>query len=38
LTLVEHLEEFRKRFPAFQLEDELFVQVGRNVMTGILGA
>ena len=34
----DHLEEFRKRFPAFQLEDELFVQAGRSVMTGMLGA
>ncbi|KAM3292230.1 hypothetical protein ACQJBY_036236 [Aegilops geniculata] len=35
LTLVDHLEEFSKRFPALQLE--LFVQAGRSVMTGILG-
>ena len=37
LTLVDHLEEFSKRFPTLQLEDELFVQAGRSVMTGILG-
>ena len=35
--LVDHLEEFSKRFPALQLEDELFVQAGRSVMTDILG-
>jgi hypothetical protein len=35
LAPVDHLEEFRKRFPVFQLEDELFVQAGRDVMTGI---
>lgn len=38
LTLVDHLEEFSQRFPTLQLEDELFVQAGRSVMTGILGA
>ena len=38
LTLVDHLEEFSKRFPTLKLEDKLFVQVGRSVMTGILGA
>nr|XP_020163293.2 uncharacterized protein LOC109748681 [Aegilops tauschii subsp. strangulata]XP_020163294.2 uncharacterized protein LOC109748681 [Aegilops tauschii subsp. strangulata] len=38
LMLVDHLEEFSKRFSTLQLEDELFVQVGRSVMTGILGA
>ena len=32
---VDHLEEFHKRFPAFQLEDGLFVQAGRDVMTDI---
>ena len=31
----EQLDEFRQHFPGFQLEDELFVQAGRNVMTGI---
>ena len=31
----EQLDEFRQHFPDFQLEDELFVQAGRNVMTGI---
>ena len=31
----EQLEEFRQHFPDFQLEDELFVQAGRDVMTGI---
>ena len=35
LTLVDHLEKFNKRFPTLQLEDELFVQAGRSVMTGI---
>jgi hypothetical protein len=31
----EPLEDFRTRFPDFQLEDELFAQAGRDVMTGI---
>jgi hypothetical protein len=31
----EPLEDFRARFPDFQLEDELFAQGGRDVMTGI---
>jgi hypothetical protein len=31
----ESLPEFREQFPDFQLEDELFVQAGRDVMTGI---
>ena len=31
----EPLDEFRKHFPDFQLEDELFAQAGRDVMTGI---
>ena len=35
LTLVDRLEEFRKRFPTLQLEDELFVQAGRSVMAGL---
>jgi hypothetical protein len=30
----EQLEEFRSHYPGFQLEDELFAQVGRDVMTG----
>jgi hypothetical protein len=30
----EQLEEFHGHYPYFQLEDELFVQVGRDVMTG----
>ena len=30
----ESLPEFRDQFPDFQLEDELFVQAGRDVMTG----
>ena len=30
----EPVEEFRGLFPAFQLEDELFVEGGRDVMTG----
>ena len=28
------LDEFREHFPDFQLEDELFAQAGRDVMTG----
>jgi len=31
----ELLEEFRQRYPDFQLEDELFAQAGRDVMTGV---
>jgi hypothetical protein len=31
----EILDEFRADYPDFQLEDELFVQAGRDVMTGI---
>ena len=31
----EPLEEFRQHFPDFQLEDELFVQAERDVMTGV---
>ena len=31
----ESLEEFRAEHPDFQLEDELFLQAGRDVMTGI---
>jgi hypothetical protein len=30
----EQLEEFRGHYPHFQLEDELFAQAGRDVMTG----
>ena len=30
----EPLQEFRAQFPDFQLEDELFQQAGRDVMTG----
>jgi hypothetical protein len=30
----ELLEDFRSRFPSFQLEDELFVEGGRDVMYG----
>ena len=30
----EPVEEFRALFPAFQLEDELFIEGGRDVMTG----
>ena len=33
--LADRLEEFRKRFPTLQLEDELFVQAGRSVMAGL---
>jgi len=29
------LEEFKRQFPAFQLEDELLLQGGRDVMWGI---
>jgi hypothetical protein len=28
--------EFRRRCPAFQLEDELFPKVGRDVVVGIV--
>ena len=28
------MEEFRTLFPSFQLEDELFPEEGRDVMTG----
>jgi hypothetical protein len=31
----ERLDEFRDAYPDFQLEDELFSQAGRDVMTGI---
>jgi hypothetical protein len=31
----EPLQEFREQFPDFQLEDELFQQAGRDVMTGV---
>jgi hypothetical protein len=31
----ESLPEFHEQFPDFQLEDELFVQAGRDIMTGI---
>ena len=31
----EPLDEFREHFPNFQLEDELFAQAGRPVMTGV---
>ena len=31
----EPLDEFREHFPDFQLEDELFAQAGRDVMTGV---
>ena len=30
----ETREELHQHFPDFQLEDELFVQAGRDVMTG----
>ena len=30
----EPLEEFHTEFPAFQLEDELFVEGGSDVMVG----
>jgi transcriptional regulator GlxA family with amidase domain len=30
----EQREEFRQHYPDFQLEDELFAQAGRDVMTG----
>ena len=29
------LDDFRSAYPDFQLEDELFQQAGRDVMTGI---
>jgi hypothetical protein len=31
----EILDEYRADYPDFQLEDELFVQAGRDVMNGI---
>jgi hypothetical protein len=31
----EKLDEFRQQFADIQLEDELFAQVGRDVMTGL---
>jgi hypothetical protein len=31
----EQREEFRQHYPDFQLEDELFAQAGRDVMTGV---
>jgi len=31
----EILDDFRADYPDFQLEDELFLQAGRDVMTGI---
>ena len=31
----EQVEEFRQHFPDLQLEDELFAQAGRDVMTGV---
>jgi hypothetical protein len=34
-TTWEKLDEFRAHYPDFQLEDELFAQVGRDVMTGV---
>jgi hypothetical protein len=30
------LTEFRRQYPNFQLEDELFVQAGRDVMTSVV--
>ena len=32
----EQREEFRQHYPDFQLEDELFAQAGRDVMTGLV--
>ncbi|XP_073367793.1 uncharacterized protein [Aegilops tauschii subsp. strangulata] len=31
----EQRDEFRQHYPDFQLEDELFAQAGRDVMTGL---
>ena len=31
----EPLQEFQDHYPTFQLDDELFVEGGRDVMTGI---
>jgi hypothetical protein len=31
----EQREEFQQHYPDFQLEDELFAQAGRDVMTGL---
>jgi transcriptional regulator GlxA family with amidase domain len=30
----EAIDDFKTRFPNFQLEDELFVEGGRDVMVG----
>ncbi|XP_071683751.1 uncharacterized protein [Lolium perenne] len=32
----EPREEFQQHYPDYQLEDELFAQAGRNVMTGLV--
>ena len=34
-TTWEQRDEFRQHYPDFQLEDELFAQAGRDVMTGL---
>jgi hypothetical protein len=31
----EPRDEFRQHYPDYQLEDELFAQAGRDVMTGL---
>jgi hypothetical protein len=31
----ERVDEFKAAYPDFQLEDELFSQAGRDVMTGV---
>jgi transcriptional regulator GlxA family with amidase domain len=31
----EPRDEFRQHYPDYQLEDELFAQAGRDVMTGV---
>lgn len=31
----EPLEDFKHHYPSFQLDDELFVEGGRDVMVGI---
>jgi transcriptional regulator GlxA family with amidase domain len=31
----ERLQEFQDLYPDFQLEDELFVEAGRDVMDGV---
>jgi hypothetical protein len=32
----EQRDEFQQHYPDYQLEDELFAQAGRDVMTGLV--